>query len=190
MSAVSLSCKQTNMIQQNATTKFIQKCGFEKRIPRKLAYGSMKFGGFGFLQLHAESSCNKIQSLICHINNNTMLGKMFMMNLNWTQLLVGLSEPILESNKVIKYIDNNWFFQVRDFLHNIGASINIKKCWTPQAKQQNDFLLMDTVQRLDMTNVNKKIFHNWKIYFQVDSMADITNANGTGIHDIFTKENS
>jgi hypothetical protein len=80
--------------QQKATSAFIRKCGYHQHFPRSGVYGTYKFGGLGFLQLEVKSNCNKIQSLICHVNNNTMLDKRFKINLNWLQVLAGTSQPI------------------------------------------------------------------------------------------------
>jgi hypothetical protein len=38
--------------------------------PRIVVYGSTKFGGLGVQHLYVESGCNKIQSMMCHINSN------------------------------------------------------------------------------------------------------------------------
>jgi hypothetical protein len=62
-----------------------------------------------------ESTCNKIQSIMCHINDGSMLGEILQINLKWTQQHAGLSTPILEKS----YIQSNWFTQIREFLQAI-----------------------------------------------------------------------
>jgi hypothetical protein len=185
LTAVNLTKNQTDCIQQHALTNFIRKCGFDKHFPRSVVYGSEKFGGLGFTQLYVASCSNKIQSLLAHINSNTMLGKMFLINMNWTQMLTGLSTPILKENTNINYVTSNWFIGLCEFMRYISATIHILDCWTPIIKRQNDFVIMEKVQDLDIPPIKQQIFNNWRLYFQIDSLSDITNANGEKIQEVF-----
>jgi ribonuclease HI len=181
LTAVSLTRKQIDKIQQQATTDYIRKCGYDMHFPRCIVYGATNFGGLGFRQLFVESGCNKIQSMVCHINNNTMLGKMVQINLNWVQLTSGLSKPIMESKEDILYINNNWFTQLREFTAFTDSKIIIKHCWTPTMKRVNDINIMDQVNKLNIPTNTKQIFNNWRIFFQVDTLADIVNCSGDQI---------
>jgi hypothetical protein len=186
LTAVSLSRTKIDNIQQKATTAFLRKCGFDMHFPRAVVYGSIKFGGLGFQQLYVASCCNKIQSILCHINSETMLGRMFLINLNWTQLLSGLGTSILQDNqRTTNYITDNWFDQIREYNNYIGAKITIQNCWTPAKKRENDNIIMDIVTKLNMVKSKLQIFNNWRIYYQVDSIADVTNANGDCLQDQF-----
>jgi hydroxylamine reductase (hybrid-cluster protein) len=132
--------------------------------PRCIVYGAQKFSGLGFQQLFIESGCNKIQSMVCHINNNTMLGKMTQINLNWVQLTSGLSNPIMESREEVLYISNNWFTQLCEFTKFIDSKIVVKNCWTPTLKQINDINIVDQVNKLDILTT-KNIFSTTGAYF-------------------------
>jgi hypothetical protein len=114
-----------------------------------------------------------------------MLGTMILINLNCTQMLTGLSTPILLYSTSIKYVNNNWFKQIREFLLFVDASIKIKGCSTPTTKRKHDYNLMDKVNRLSLTVKEKQILNNWNIYFQVDTAADIVHPNGNKIIECF-----
>jgi hypothetical protein len=107
---------------------------------------------------------------------------MFIINLNWTQLLAGTSKPIMSSKTPIQYITSTWFKEITEFLSFINASIKIPQCWTPTTKRENDVVIMDKVNKLQISNSNRNIFNNWRLFFQVDSIADITNNYGDRIH--------
>jgi hypothetical protein len=77
--------------------------------PKAVFDGPLCFGGFGFKHLYVASNVNKIQSLICHRNNNTSLGETMKINLNWVQLLSGISTPVLQYKKKLDYIHKHWF---------------------------------------------------------------------------------
>jgi hypothetical protein len=185
MSAVSLSKDQTDNIQQKAITNFIRMSGYDMRFPQKVVYGAIKFGGLGFSQLYVESNCNKVQSVICHINNGTMLGKMMIINLNWSQLLSGIGKPLLTNDKDITYIQKNLFSELQMFLQEIDATIFIKNCWLPTIKREGDFFIMEKVQKLDISNIYKQIFNNWTLFFRVDLISDVMNISGNRIQDKF-----
>jgi hypothetical protein len=85
-----------------------------------------------------------------------MLGSMMKININWTQMLTGLQLPVFESKQEIVHIPNNWFLQLRKFLSDIDGKIIIQKCWVPQIKRQNDCIIMEQLQHINITNVNKQ----------------------------------
>jgi hypothetical protein len=52
-------------------------------------------------------------------------------------------------------------------------------------KRVNDFVIMDKVCELDIPLSTKQTFNNWRLYFQVNSIADITNLQGDKIDPIY-----
>jgi hypothetical protein len=156
--------------------------------PRIVVYSPINYGGLGFKNLYVESSCNKLQSIMCHINNQTMLGKLFQINFNITQQHTGLSSPILETYQNISYIQKNWYMQIREFLWQTLSSIKIKNIWLPKLKRENDSMIMDKVNELEITVKNKRIFNNWRLYFQA-TISDVTLPNGSIIQQIFLEKN-
>jgi hypothetical protein len=183
LTAVSLSREQTDIIQRKATTAYIRKCGYEMHFPRKVVYCPI-----GFNQLHVVSSCNKIETLLCHINSQTTLGKSMEMILNWTQLHTGISSPILETTININYIQKNWFTQIREFLLNTNSKIVIKTRWVPVLKRVDDFAIMDKITLLDIPESKKVIFNNWRLFFQVSTLSDMVNIAGDQIEERFIKK--
>jgi hypothetical protein len=115
LTAVNLNAVQIDKIQQPATTVYLRKCGYEMNFPRKLVYSPVIYGGIGFRQLSVESISKKIESLICHINDKSLLGKSMEIILNWTQLHTGLESSILTNDNDINYIQKNWFSQFVNF---------------------------------------------------------------------------
>jgi hypothetical protein len=71
-------------------------CGSEMSMTNAVARGSIAFGGIGFQNLLAESNIQKIESLVCHINRQSILGKIMVTNFKRVQLHSGSSTPFLE----------------------------------------------------------------------------------------------
>jgi hypothetical protein len=180
----------TNSIQQPAMGKFLQVSGFEKNLPRAVVYGSYDYGGLAMPQLYADSSCCKIQTIITHVNSDTHLGKLTIVDIEWLQLTSGISESIINTRQKINYIDNNWLLSVKEFLNTTNATIDIKDIWLLIKKRMNDLVLMDEILKLEMTKQDIWIFNNWRIFFQVFNLSDITTQQGTHIRAQYLSKSS
>ena len=73
----------------------------------EVVYGSLTYGGIGLRDLYIEQGIAKINILFCHIRANDNLAKIILINLEWTQLLCGISQPILKKTSLkITYVRN------------------------------------------------------------------------------------
>jgi hypothetical protein len=106
---------------------------------------------------------------------------MLKINLNWTQLLSGLSTPRIKSTDDLSYISNNWFKELREFLVFIDSMIVVKDCWVPIKKQANNVCIMDQVNQMQIPNHKKQLFNNWRLFFQVDTISNLINCSGEKI---------
>jgi hypothetical protein len=173
--------KDINDIQQKATSTFIRLQGYDISYPRAVIYGPKKMGGVGVLKLSVEGNCNKVESIITHINSKTKLGKEFVVNLNWLQIHSGQSCCVINSRKNFGYIDNNWFFLIKEFLNKIDAYISIPVIWTAKIFRENDKTIMNYIDDTDLTKPQQLIFNNWRIYLQVTNLSDIVTLDGEKI---------
>jgi hypothetical protein len=187
--AMCLSEKALYTIQQKATAKFLQLIGYEEKFPRAAVFGSYEYGGMELTHLYTESVCRKIECLTCHINANSELGKMIKININWQQLLCGTSTPFLESNYRIDYVKTNWFSCIKDFLNKTNSTIHIKNTWKPTLLRENDLIIMDEVIKLDIPPSHLEIFNNWRLYFQINTLSNMTNNSGNRIKSELVKRN-
>jgi hypothetical protein len=106
-------------------------------------------------------------------------------NLNWLQINTGTSIPILKSDQDLNYVDMNWFLSIKDFLNRINGTIQLKHLWTPTIHRNGDIILMDEVSRLDISPGKKKLFNAWRIFFQINTLSEMTNSQGTHIKEKF-----
>jgi hypothetical protein len=182
-STPAMCTSETSMyrVTMKATARFLQLLGIEKNFPRAAVFGRKKFGGIGLKQLYTESICSKIECLLCNINDNNKLGKIMKRVINWTQKLCGTEQPILESTVPITWIKNNWFITIRDFLTKCNATIKIKHAWTPKLLREHDYVIMEKMLNLKLTQRDLTTANNWRLYFQVSTLAQITNYAGDKI---------
>jgi hypothetical protein len=95
-------------------------------------------------------------SLVSHIRADTTLGRSFYTNLEWTQMVSGISTPLLESSENITYIKDNWIMNVREFLRTTKATIELTNPWSPSISRENDIMIMDRAITADyLKNTSK-----------------------------------
>jgi hypothetical protein len=189
LTVVSITEKQTNEIQQKTQTKILKKCGYEMHFPIDIVYGPIQFGGLGFHHLYVASSCNKIQSLLSHVNGDTLLGKAMQLNLNWNQLIMGTTTPMLEENVEVGYMKPNSFVQISSFLRDTNAKIFIENLWKPEKKRINDIVIMDQVVQQTYKSAHQRIFNNWRMYFQINTLSDLASNTGDKIEEGYLNKN-
>jgi hypothetical protein len=100
----------------------------------------------------------------------------------------GNSRPIMKNYSDISYINNNWFTQIWEYLRDTTSTIKLTNCRVPRIKCKNDIVIMYKVQSLDIPKSKKRIFNNWRLYFQVESAADITTPNGEVIEKYYLQK--
>jgi hypothetical protein len=167
------------IVQKFTVAKLLQISGFEERFPRAVVFGPPMYGGLGMRQIYTEGVCPKIECMICHIIADTSNGSTMINNLKWTQMQSGLMTPIMENFQYIDYIDEkNWFLHIREYIQKFNGKIVVLKAWSPTLIRENDFCIMDKIQQLELPKRNARIVNNWRMYFQVSSIANITNNTG------------
>jgi hypothetical protein len=175
--------KEINEIQQKSTSTFIRLQGYDISYPRAVIYGPKKMGGVGLLKLSVEGNCNKVEIIISHMNAKTKLGQEILINLNWLQIHSGRSCMVINSFKKVDYIQNNWFFPIKEFLNKINGKIIIPSAWIPKIHRANDIIIMDHIEDTEMTKPQQLIFNNWRLYLQITNLSDIVNLAGDKIRD-------
>jgi hypothetical protein len=189
LTAVNLNKKQLTTIQRKATSSYTQAAGYEITFPKAVVHGPLCFGGLGFQHLFVESNIGKIDTILCHINKQSQLGNSMKTNLNWIQLHSGIGTPVLQCSKNLDYIQQNWFDEVRKFLVKNNATITIQSTWTPPLLRENDFYIMEKINVAELSHTNRKIINNWRLYYQVTTIAEITNNCGDQLKPEYFKKN-
>jgi hypothetical protein len=93
---MSLSFEQINMINKYAVDKFVLAMGIDHSTHRALIYGPSKYGRLGLCHLYTEMRGMKLETIIIHLRAESELGTSIIININYIQLLAGISKPIME----------------------------------------------------------------------------------------------
>jgi hypothetical protein len=88
-----------NKIQNKAMQSFVSAMGYNGRTPQAILFWPTEFGGDGIPHLYTKCRIQQIISVMMHLRARTNLGTLFMINLNWTQLHIGLGSSCFEMTK-------------------------------------------------------------------------------------------
>lgn len=77
--------------------------GYNRTFPRAVILGPLEFWGASITHLNTEPKIMQIEILMSNVRATTDLGKLFIVNLNWIQLVIGLCEQYLASSQDIPY---------------------------------------------------------------------------------------
>jgi hypothetical protein len=72
----------------------------------------------------------------------------------------------------------------------VNAKIEIDGIWSPKPRRQHDRVIMDEILKHDLSKQEIRIFNNWRVFFQVLTISDLTNQQGTHIRQRFLNKNS
>jgi hypothetical protein len=132
----------------------------------------------------------KIETIISHIRANTIFGKSFRIIINYLQLCSGLETPLFSSRDDIGYIPDNWLTHLRNYIITINGTFQMKGLWTPLKLRESENILMTEFLKLGLSNRRLRMINNWRIYYQVNTLTELCNPEGTCIQHCFFKEPS
>jgi hypothetical protein len=177
--SVTRSEKITNKIQAKALESFVPALGYNRGFPRDILLGPYDFGSASIPHLYTESKIQLLEILLTNIRAQTDLGKLFMINLNWIQILAGIDEPYLNSTQEISYI-NNWFTGIKLFLNQSNGRIEFRSLSVPVVERSGDQCIMNAFADIRPKLSKNQIGYcnSWRVYYNVILVSDICNAKG------------
>lgn len=79
-------------------------------------------------------------------------------------------------------MDNNWILDLRDFLIETKSNMSIRNTWAPP--------LIHRANDRNLPPKHLRIFNNWRLFFQVIRMSDMTNAKGDKLDQKYVQYNA
>lgn len=120
------SINQVDMetIQSKATTAFLSAQGYNRHLPREVAFAPKKYQGIGMRHLYDLQGSDGTRLLLQELNQDkSMTQGMLLTLLETIQMEAGIGDPILENCRPLDYIEWGWIPHIRDFLYHIDGQI-------------------------------------------------------------------
>ena len=121
-----------------------------------------------------------IQYLLCKLRRNDTQATLIRISIKHLQLEYGSATVVLGKVKTLpQYITKTWVANAWEFFHNENLHIHIPDIQQQEIQCVNDTFLMDMVQNISTTKI--KNFNKSRIYLQVITVSDISDATGKNI---------
>jgi hypothetical protein len=186
--------KELDKAQLPAHTAFLRKCGYNGNMTKDVVYGPRELGGINFDHLYDIQGLGQIQHLLkawrC---SRTHQGKLLQIAVQWAQVHSGVGwQILLEPNRSLPHLNikepkAKWIVSVREFLKSSQGAIELSSdtSGVPKLQRENDLYLMDHFLTLRLSAKTLKRINYCRLYLNVHTLSDITNATGTEIDDAF-----
>ena len=119
----------------------------------------------------------KVKMLMGSIQRQDIVGKIFLIQLSWLQLLSGRKKPLLEINTPIGYLPKCWLQNMQCLLAIEGIGITIDGVWTPKEQRENNTIIMDYVWK-HLPEWKWESINRCRIYLKAVSFTDIVTFDG------------
>ena len=168
--------KTIDKLQTKMVKAILPAMGFNRNIAKGLLYGTYESGGQGFANLHTLLGSTKVNHILQHLQMPRRTGQTLLIYLQWIQLTAGTSIPVLDDAKKLHHLEDPCIKTVHDFLNITNSSIVIEGIKTPRSRREHDQNIMDTVLDSKRWDEHKtKIINYWRLYLQVETVADMSN---------------
>ena len=180
-----LSLKEAERVQGAPIQALLSAMGYNSHMPREVVFGPQESGGLGLRHLFAEQGSIKAITLIQQVRTDRSLGKMIQIQLRWAQKVSGISTPILEdtTTSLPHLRDEKWLTTLREFLAESELGIRMAEARCPMMKRESDIVLMDVVNHCGFSDEEIRRINRCRVFLRAECLSDISNAEGTRIHD-------
>ena len=179
-----LTREQCTQVDSRFFRALLPRCGYNRNMSRAIRYAPFHMGGAGFKELYVEQGALMLQQVYKFLNSpNTQIGQLLLMAISWTQAFLGTSKLFLTyPHEPIPPCEPSFLLDLRDFLQHINGSLRLKTPPSPVMLRKYDRCIMDIVVRQHQWKKAQVIQINaCRRYLQAQSLADITNIQGTRI---------
>jgi hypothetical protein len=150
-----------------------------------VVFGPAFHGGLGFGDLFTEQGVSQVLLLLRHLRADSPQGKLFRIAIDWWQLVMGVSYPLLEhAAPIMLHQAPHWLSALRQFLQQLQASIHIPGLGEtlPRPLREADVNLMDAVVALpSLSRPQLLAFNRCRLFFGVAYLSEVSTADSTAI---------
>jgi len=173
--------KLLDATQTKVNSLFLNRIGYPRTMPKAVTNAPNTHGGIGMMVLSNEQGLQKCIQILKHIRADTATGKMIQILIDYYQLHVGISRPVLEDTTPIPWSAALWLDNARQYLHRIHGGIILQRPWLPTMRREGDRCIMDDVLALPLTPHDAININNTRLYLRVSTLAEITSHDGLSL---------
>jgi hypothetical protein len=114
-------------------------------------------------------------------NPPTTFGRLVRHDIAWAQFSLGTSKPFLtEVKNSLPHLKDKWYARLRQFLCDIGGSLDLQPSFIPPLERDNDMYIMDLIlQNQLFTDEEIRQLNSCRLYLMAVTVSDLATAGGT-----------
>ena len=173
--AVAVDEEELDSIQSKVIPTIVQKLGFTSKLPTAIRFGPTTMGGLGLMDLRTEAGIEMIKYFRHEVYGNTEVGKLFLIQLQASQIESGIGTPLLEEPDIhIPYLTPTWITSMRQFMSNHNLRITITDLLPHSTlKGKHDQYIMEPHRLKGYSIQQKRDLNLTRIFLQVTTIADM-----------------
>jgi len=174
---------ELDAVQRQAHRAMVSHCGFNRSTKKEILFGPKHWGGAEFVHLCDLQGFGQIAYFIKSWRSPaTEQGKMLRIALHWAQFCAGTSRPIMEDTATkLPHLEAKWLTSMRSYLQAVDGTIQVDEPGVPALMRTGDRFIMDIALQANFKPGQIRRINYCRLYLNVVTVADITNASGTMI---------
>ncbi|KAI2501345.1 hypothetical protein MHU86_13143 [Fragilaria crotonensis] len=174
--ALAVDEEELGKIQTKIIPTIVQRLGLSSKLPTAIRHGPISMGGLGLMDLRTECGIEMLKTFRHAVHRNTEVGKLFILQVQTSQLESGIPNPILEEpNRPIPYLTPNWVLSMRQFMSNHkNITITLTNSNAPTLNSPRDKFIMFLEALSAYTTAQQRDINLVRMYLQVCTLSDMT----------------
>jgi hypothetical protein len=181
--ACSVAQKQCRAIQAPALAALLPKLHLNCHSPRAVLFGGLRYGGLDLPELYTDQGYGQLKLLIGHLKLRDEVCLQILYFLWELQLFIGSHKPVFSLSFPVygRWVGEYWLVSIWKHLSQIDFFLEVEDSWRPALPRQFDEAIMDLAVCLNFNFHQLWEINSCRMYLQVITISDITNAQGIRI---------
>jgi hypothetical protein len=162
-------------IQSAIIPAMLSKLGFSATTPTEIRHGPTEMGGIDLMDLRTEMGISQLKYFRDSVYADSEAGQMMILNVKYSQLESGISEPIMENPGMnISFLTPTWITSLRQFLYQHNLTISLTETMTVQFRGRYDQCIMCRSHLKQYSPIQQKDINLVRLHLQVITLADMS----------------
>ena len=173
---------QCKRLEIQLYSKTLPKCGISSKIPLAVRYSPKRFLGLAIPEIHVHQGIQHTYELITSYDTQNTTAQQLQISLELIHLLIGTQRWSFDQidQDILQMIDDTWVKNTWEFPihHQFEIKSNAPSLKT---SRMHDTFIMEDINELQISSMDKARLNLCRVYLQVLTLSDITDAGGTSI---------
>jgi hypothetical protein len=179
---LSLTKQQCDKLISPIYMALLSKLHVNRNTSRTIIFGPERLGGLSLPHIYVVTNIDKLQLFLGHLRVKDRTGNLIHIDLSYLQLLSGSGTFVMNQDpSKYNWIEPGWLHSLWVFTSHHSLTFYYPDQWLPTQARQNNKFLMELFIKLQGNNKDMETLNRCRLFLQVITLSDITNAEGDRI---------